>query len=209
MGVPFNKPITYLITKGEVTDANFELAARELHAVIAAAVEEGVSLIQIREKQLSTRLLCVLAERAAEITRGFTTKLLINDRADVALAAGADGVHITENSLPANVIRGKFPDGFLIGVSAHSIDSVRQAVADNADLVVFAPVFATPGKGEPKGLDALREACNAVAPFPVLALGGVDECNMNDVLAAGASGFAAIRAMNDVGSLRTIMRRLT
>ena len=203
-----DKPITYLITKGEATPANFHAASREILEIIRTAVDEGVSMVQIREKPLSARLLCELCTAAVEITRGTATKLLINDRADIALAAGAAGVHLTAKSLPPRVLRDKFPTGFLIGVSTHSAEAATEAAASGADFAVFAPVFATPGKGEPHGLEKLAEVCDRLDPFPILALGGVDEMNFADAIDAGASGFAAIRLLNDKEKLRSIMRRI-
>lgn len=202
------KPITYLITRGVATSENFDSAKRQILEIIRLAVELDVSMVQLREKNLSSRLLCDLTESAARITRGNSTKLLVNDRADIAQACGADGVHLTANSIPAKVVRERFPDGFVIGVSAHSLEDVCAAAADGANFAVFAPVLTTPGKAEPHGVEELATVCDAVRPFPVLALGGVDEMNCVDVLNAGASGFAAIRSMNDTETLRSMMRQL-
>lgn len=201
-----NTPITYLITAGEVNDANFREASLRVLDIIRVAVEENVSMIQLREKALCGRLLCELVSGASEIRRGSATKLLVNDRADIALACGADGVHLTATSLPAKSIRRVFPSGFIIGVSTHTVEEVVSAAQDGADLAVFGPVFSTPGKGEPTGLELLAAACAAGGKLPVIGLGGVDETNFLAVIDAGASGCAAIRAMNDMERLRSIMR---
>lgn len=163
---------------------------------VEAAVAAKVSLVQIREKALSARVLFALAERAAAITRGSETRLLVNDRFDVARAAGADGVHLTSQSLPADVVRSLCGEEFLIGVSAHSLQEVRTAAERGADFVVFGPVFETESKrifGEPQGLEKLREVTTALNDFPVIAIGGIDRSNMAECYRAGASGIAAIR----------------
>lgn len=208
MSLPSKKPITYLITRGEATSENFASAKGQILDIISLAVDEGVSMIQIREKQLSAHLLCGLTESVVAITRHSPTKVLVNDRADIALACGADGVHLTADSIPAKVIRGVFPEGFLIGSSTHSLEDINASIVDGVDFVVPAPVYPTPGKGEPIGLERLTKMISSTAPFPVLALGGVDMTNYGDVLSAGASGFAAIRAMNDPERLKELMRNV-
>lgn len=208
MRLPTVRPLIYLITKGDATVSNFPEKRTEILDLIGVAVEEKVSLIQLREKALTARLLFELARDAAAITRGSETRLLVNDRADIALAAKADGVHLAGDSISTSVIRSTFPKGFLIGVSTHSGDSATQASNDGADFAVFGPVFETPGKGRPQGIEKLKQVCAKVLPFPVLALGGVNEQTFASVLEAGAEGFAAIRALNDPGSLRAICSRL-
>ena len=161
-----------------------------------AAVAAGISLLQIREKSLSARVLYELARRAVAITRGSATRLLVNDRFDIARAAGADGVHLTTRSLPAKVVRSICGDDFLIGVSTHSLETALDARAEGADFVVFGPVFETESKrefGAPQGLEKLREVTSALAGFPVIAIGGIDLDNAAECFRAGASGVAAIR----------------
>ena len=209
MSLVSEKPITYLITRGEATSENFASAKQQILDIIALAVEEKVSLIQIREKHLTAPLLCELTESAVSVTRGSSTKVLVNDRADIAMACGADGVHLTSNSIPVNVIRSMVPADFLVGISSHSLDDAMAAAQDGADFAVLAPVFDTPGKGEPLGIDMLAEVCRATQPFSILALGGTNERNLAEVLRAGASGFAAIRAMNEPDRLKQLMRMVT
>ncbi|MCD9185096.1 MAG: thiamine phosphate synthase [Pyrinomonadaceae bacterium] len=195
------RKLIYLITKGEATAANFYEKQPEILGIVKKAVEAEIPLIQLREKNLSTRLLFELAEKAAQITKKSKTKLLINDRADVALAAKADGVHLTERSLSAQTVRGNFPKDFMIGVSVHTLKKALEVKAKGADFVTFSPVFHSPGKGKPVGLEKLREVCEALDGFPVVALGGVDETNYREVLEI-ADGFAAIRFLNNADNLR-------
>ena len=162
-----------------------------MDAVVAAAVP----LVQLREKLLSARVLYELTISAAAIAKGSTTRLIVNDRFDVAGAAGADGVHLTARSLPASIVREICGEDFLIGVSTHSLDEALTARAEGADFVVFGPVFETPSKqsyGAPQGLEKLREVTNALHGFPVLAIGGINLDNTADCLTAGASGIAGI-----------------
>jgi len=156
--------------------------------------------VQIREKSLSARVLYELATRAAAITRGTATRLLVNDRFDVARAAGVDGVHLTTRSLPVKVVRAICGDDFLIGVSTHSLETALNARSEGADFIVFGPVFETPSKqiyGEPQGLERLREVTKALEGFSVIAIGGINRKNADECFRAGASGIAAIRLFNE------------
>lgn len=171
----------------------------------------NVNLLQLREKNLSTRVLYDLTLQAAEITRGSNTRLLVNDRADVARSAGAAGVHLTAGSIEASVIRRTFGDDFLIGVSTHSLEEARAAREARADFAVFGPVFETASKhvyGEPLGLEKLEQVANAFPQFPVLALGGVTLDNATGCLRAGAAGVAAIRLMNDPDQLARVVAEI-
>ncbi len=165
-----------------------------------AAVAAKIDLIQIREKHLSANLLYEVSTRAADITKGNATKLLVNDRADIAASAGADGVHLATRSLPPDIVRRTFGPEFLIGVSTHSLEEAAAASRSGADFVVFGPVFDTLAKrqyGEPLGLATLKKVTSELAPFPVLALGGVTRNNVADCIHASAAGIAAIRMLND------------
>jgi len=198
----FRSPVTYLITGGE-TSGETTVAGAEFDALVSlvrSAVAARVSLVQIREKNLSARTLYELAARAALIARGSATRVLVNDRADIARAAGCDGVQLTARSLEASVVRRAFGEDFLIGVSTHSLAEARAARDGGADFAVFGPVFDTPSKreyGPPLGLEILREAAHTLSPFPLVAVGGIEEENVAGVLRAGASGVAAIRLFAD------------
>jgi len=176
-----------------------------------AAVAAKVSLFQIREKALPARVLYALTSRAAEITRGSQTRLLVNDRYDIARAAGADGVHLTSHSLPAELVRRIDGPGFLVGVSTHSLEAARDAAGAGADFVVFGPVFETESKrvyGAPLGLEKLREVTTELGGFPVVAIGGITMDNVEKCFAAGASGVAAIRLFNDATELSSIAEKI-
>ena len=172
---------------------------------IAECAAAGVDYIQLREKELRTRALEELANKAMSALGGSRTKLLINSRTDVALACGAHGVHLPSNNLPASEVRAIFSSanqtrakmaGQLIGVSAHSAAEIAYAEAHGADFAVFAPVFAKGGAANPEGLEQLRQICNraqAASAMPVLALGGITLQNAHLCLQAGAQGIAGIR----------------
>jgi thiamine-phosphate pyrophosphorylase len=142
---------------------------------------------------------------AVAATHETGTRVLVNDRLDVALAANAAGVHLGENSLPLEAVSGwRRASGrldFLIGVSCHSLEAARAAERGAADYIFFGPVFETPSKaafGAPQGIESLREICTAVQ-IPVLAIGGINLENARACLAAGAAGVAAIRLFQDYG----------
>jgi len=194
-------PIIYPITSGAATTP-------DILRQVQAAVDAEVPLFQIREKSLSARLLYELVVRAVSITRRSRTRLMVNDRVDVARAAGADGVHLTARSLPAQIVRSTCGAEFLIGVSTHSVEEARAARAGGADFVVFGPVFDTESKrafGPPQGLDKLRDVTLALKEFPVLAIGGITLDNIAPCLSAGASGVAGITIFNNFLALRNIL----
>lgn len=139
-------------------------------------------------------------ERALLLTRGSETRLLVNDRSDIARAAGADGVHLTAQSLPAAVVRKIYGDEFVIGVSTHSVQEAKAARIAGADFIVFGPVFESASKrafGPPQGLDKLREVTRELDGFPVLAIGGITIENVAACVASGASGIAGISLFNN------------
>lgn len=200
--MPFKLPITYAISSGATSvqttpdDPEFSRLLRWIESAVSAKL----SLVQIREKALSARVLYALVERAAVLTRGSETRLLVNDRFDVARAAGADGVHLTTQSLPVSIVRSICGEEFLIGVSTHSLEEARTASETGADFVLFGPVFDTESKrifGAPQGLEKLSEVANALKDFPIVAIGGIDRENMDECLRAGAAGGAAIRLFNN------------
>ncbi|CAN5452852.1 thiamine phosphate synthase [soil metagenome] len=200
-----DNPLIYLITDGETTAGNFTEKKSRILELITISAENKVSLIQIREKKLPARLVFELAREVAEITRKSQTKLLVNDRADIALAAEADGVHLTSHSLSVKIIRRNFPKDFIVGVSTHTIETAETAKQNGADFITFSPIFDTPAKGKLHGIEKLRQVCEKLKPFPVIALGGIDETNYKSVLENGASGFAAIRFLNNAENFKLFL----
>jgi thiamine-phosphate pyrophosphorylase len=177
---------------------------------IGSAILAGVDWIQIREKDLPTRDLLRLAASAVEQARGAETQILVNDRLDVALAAGAEGVHLGRSSMPAAAVRSCVPESFRVGVSCHSVEEAVRAESAGASYVVFGPVFATPSKlsyGPPLGLGKLEEAAARVK-IPVLALGGITLDRVRPCRAHGAAGIAAIRLFQEGDSLEDRVREL-
>ena len=161
----------------------------------------GVGAVQLREKDLGAEELLELAI-AARRRLGDSALLLVNGRADVAVAAAADGVHLPVTGLPAAALRRRFGDGFVIGCSTHTIREVEAAALAGADYVTFGPVYPTPSKaryGPPPGLPGLRRA--AAVGVPVYALGGVTIERLPEVADAGASGAAGISVFHDPSRL--------
>jgi thiamine-phosphate pyrophosphorylase len=159
--------------------------------IVARNLAVGVEWIQIREKNLSARALFELVAAALKLPNPHASKIIVNTRADVSIAAGAAGVHLPSGSPAARLWRR--PD-FLIGVSCHSLEDIRQAESDGAHYALFGPVFAPLSKStilEPRGLEGLAQAAAAVR-IPVLALGGVTHENSAACVSAGAAGIAGI-----------------
>jgi thiamine-phosphate diphosphorylase len=166
-----------------------------LVTLAGAAARAGVELIQLREKDLPARLLAALARRLVAEVAGTGARVLVNDRLDVALAAGAHGVHLREDSLPVAAVRRASPPGFLVGRSVHAPEAGRSAAAAGADYLVAGTVFASRSKpaDEPLlGTDGLRAIVVEAGATPVLAIGGVDEAYARAVASTGAAGLAAI-----------------
>jgi thiamine-phosphate diphosphorylase len=163
--------------------------------LIAEAAQAGVDLIQIRERRLDDRALLNLTRRAVEATRGTGSRIIVNDRVDVALAAQASGVHLRGDSFAAGRIRALAPPGFLIGRSVHNpIEAAAVESGGGCDYLLFGTVF--PSTSKPStvpiaGPEVLHEVC-ATVKIPVLAIGGISIENVSQVAASGAAGIAAI-----------------
>jgi thiamine-phosphate diphosphorylase len=160
----------------------------DIVACAARAVQDGVEMIQVREKDMSAIDLLDLVTKIRDLAAGTKTRVLVNDRLDVALAAAVDGVHLPANGLPPHRVR---PLIKMMGVSVHTLAEATAAEQAGADFTVFGPVFESPGK-TPVGLEPLRKVVSSVA-IPVLAIGGITASNSQSVLDAGAAGIAGIR----------------
>jgi thiamine-phosphate pyrophosphorylase len=160
------------------------------------ALAAGVRAVQLREKDLPVRKTLDLAFRLSDICQRFGAGLLINERADIAAIVGADGTHLTSNSIPASLIRKIIP-GKLVGVSTHSIEEAAIAEMHGPDYIVFGPVYETASKlkyGRPLGLDLLQAVCSETR-IPVLAIGGITPRRAAECLKHGAHGVAVISSI--------------
>jgi thiamine-phosphate pyrophosphorylase len=221
-------PLLYYITDRTAFPGDEPTRRQRLLDKIAEAASQGIDYIQLREKDLSTRDLESLAREAIRIIGRakklatdhwpLTTALLINSRTDVAIATCANGVHLRSNDISPQEVRAAWqgscgagaparensPRKPLIAISCHSPQEVAKAIANQATLAVFAPVFEKTNT-QPTGLEALRQACQA--KIPVLALGGVTLQNAQSCLQAGAAGIAAIRLFQE-NEIDKIVRQL-
>lgn len=157
------------------------------------ALQGGVRSLQLREKRLNSKDLLTLALEVKPLLQRYDAKLFINDRADIAVMAGADGVHLTEASVQASEVKNNFPE-LIVGVSTHSLEGARLAETQGADFITFSPIYETPSKtsyGPPQGLDPLRQVTQS-ARLPVLALGGITLHRVPECLEHGAFGVAVI-----------------
>jgi thiamine-phosphate pyrophosphorylase len=214
-----NQPIVcYVTDRKSLNPAVGRAGASTLLEKIRTTVEAGVNWVQIREKDLPARDFLELARQAVQMAteRGGgnpgPARVIINDRLDVALAAGARGVHLGHESLAASeVVRWcraeNAPADFAIGVSCHSLEEARKAESAKADYIFWGPVFETPSKlqfGAPQGLAKLAEVCRAVPNMKVVAIGGVNAENAASCIQAGASGIAAIRMFQESNHSKAI-----
>lgn len=193
-----------LITDGWAGDETVARVAAALDALPA-----GAAIVQLRAKALDGRALCSAAEALRAVTRGRAT-LVVNDRVDVALAAGADGVHLPSAGLPVGAARRLGGPRFIVGASTHSLDEIARAVAAGADYVAFGPIWPTtsPGpKAPPVGIAGLARAVAAAGRLPLFALGGVDASRAAAVAATGArvACIGAVLGQRDAGAAAAAM----
>lgn len=179
-----------------VTD-QMSLRGRSLTDVVLAAVQGGVTCVQLREKDLGTRDFVALACVVKDLLAPFGVPLVINDRIDVALACGAQGVHLGQSDMPVALARQLLPPEVFIGLSVETSDHVTQAQGLAVDYLGISPVYATPTKTDtaaPWGLSGLRQVRGMTA-LPLVAIGGIHQGNASEVLAAGADGLAVVSAI--------------
>ena len=177
-----------------ITDRHAAGGTEALLVCIQRALQDGVDRIQLREKDLSARDLCVLTTRVMALPNPHGSLILVNSRTDVAVACGAHGVHLPTGSISPKNLRAIVPVGFIVGVSTHTIAELTMAEEEGADFAVFGPVFHTPSKemyGPPQGLIHLAEAVRATT-IPVIALGGITPETIHACLTTGVAGVAGI-----------------
>jgi thiamine-phosphate pyrophosphorylase len=180
--------------------------------VVRAALRGGAPAIQLRMKDAAAREMTEIARALLAETRAAGALLFINDRVDVALAAGADGAHVGQDDLPVAAARRIAPPGFLLGVSAETVELARAAQADGADYVGVGPVYATGSKadaGDAVGTERIAQVAAAVR-IPVVGIGGITVDNAPPVIHAGAAGVAVIsavmRADDPAAAVRALLR---
>lgn len=187
---------------------------RDVRWLLDAVLEGGCRMVQLREKRLPLADVYTLARALAERCRQCGALFIVNDRADLALAVGADGLHVGQEDLPAAAARRLLPSGRILGVSTHGVDQARQALADRADYVAVGSIFPTGTKAEFQlvGPDLVRTLRPEI-PVPLVGIGGITLDNAQDVIAAGADAVAVISAVcaapDPEAATRRLMERLT
>jgi thiamine-phosphate diphosphorylase len=203
------RPVLCVITRvrGSAGSAEREL----LLARLADAAAAGATLIQVRERLLSDRDLVGFTRELVSRIGATGARVLVNDRLDLALAAGAHGVHLKSDGPGAADVRSLVPSGFIVGRSIHSEAEARVHTLDGGlDYLLFGTVFRSESKPEghvPAGLDALSRAC-AATPVPVVAIGGIDVDRARDIARAGAAGIAAISLFANAVDVAAVVSRL-
>ena len=191
-----------------VTDRRW-LGERSLEDSVENAILGGVTVVQLREKEISSQEYLELAQRVKEVTDRHDIPLIINDRIDIALAIDADGVHLGPEDLPVPIARRLLGDGKIIGASAASVDEARLFQAQGADYLGVGAVFPTATKGgtEKVGLEDLR-GIKAAVQIPVVAIGGIKAENAKPVMETGVDGVAVVSAIMDQRDIREAARQL-
>lgn len=192
-------PKVYPITDTEISGLSH---CEQVEQLLAG----GATLIQLREKRAPSRVFYSDAEAALQIARSAGAKLIINDRVDIAFALRADGVHLGQEDIPVDAARRVLGDDAVIGFSTHNLEQVREALRLPIDYLAFGPIFPTTSKLNPDpvaGLNQLKLAHELALPIPVVAIGGINQSNAQDVLNAGANAVAII------SGLLTNPRRIT
>lgn len=188
-------PKVYAITDRTIAKLSHSQQVRQF-------VEGGIRLIQLREKHLGPRDWLEDAAEAAKIARESNATLIVNDRVDVALAIDAHGVHLGQTDLPPDVARRLVGPEKIIGVSTHNLDQVADAMSQPVDYIAFGPIFPTTSKTDPDevtGVEQLAMVRELVGKMPIVAIGGIDHSNANEVITAGADSVAVISCLLNNG----------
>ena len=169
---------------------------RDLAYLAQEAIEGGADMIQLRDKDSSASEILKVGRAIRDLTRKKKIPFIINDRVDIAVAVGADGVHLGQDDLPIEAARSMMGSGKLIGLSTHSLPQALEAEKKGADYIGVGPIFSTPTKPDYRavGIDLIREVRDKIK-IPFVVIGGIDESNIDEVLAAGARRVAVVRAV--------------
>ncbi len=189
-----------------ITDA--KLTKKTIFDDVRAAIEAGVKVVQYREKEKPTRLVCEEAKRIKELCDKNNVLFLINDRVDICLAVDADGVHLGQDDMPYETAR-RLLGSKVIGVTVHNANEALKAEEFNADYIGLSPIFETktkPDAGKPGGLTLIRDV-KAKVNIPIVAIGGISLGNLRDVILAGADSVAAISAIVTKDDVESECRR--
>lgn len=192
-----------------VTDRSIA-GKRDIADIVLDAVKGGVTMVQLREKNISTREFVELAVRLKQVLAPYEVPLIINDRVDVAIASGADGVHIGQSDMPYRIAREMLGYDRIIGLSVENPAQVEEANCLDVDYIGVSPVFATPTKtdtAEPFGLEGLKKAV-AMSAHPTVGIGGMNPDTAASVMATGTDGIAVVSAIVGAKSPREASRNL-
>lgn len=195
-----------------VTDRSF-LGNKSLKEAVGEAIEGGVTFIQIREKDISTRAFYKIAADVKEVTDYYKVPLVINDRIDIAQAIDADGVHLGQSDMPIQIARKILGKNKIIGISVENVNEAKEAEGNGADYVGVGTVFYTGTKkdiNKPIGLEGLTEVCGSIK-IPKVAIGGINKNNFKDILKAGVDGAAIISAIlgeKDIKEASKLLKKL-
>jgi thiamine-phosphate pyrophosphorylase len=202
-------PLICIVTRARGLPGSEE--RHRLTARLETAARAGAGMVQVRERQFDDRLLTQFVQEVIAAIKPARTRVIVNDRTDVALAAGADGVHLKSDAPPAAEVRRMVPPGFLVGRSVHSAEeAVAVAAAGGCDYLVFGTVFRSASKIDDHpiaGVEALARACAAVS-LPVIAIGGISPGRAREARAAGAAGVAAISLFTDAPDIAAVTAAL-
>ena len=192
-----------------VTDRDLS-RGRPLIDVVGAAIQGGVTCVQLREKTCSTREFLTQAVSIKEFLKERGIPLIINDRIDIALVVQADGVHLGQSDMPLELAQRILPETMIVGISAESPEDAESAEKGGADYISVSPVFGTPTKTDtapPLGIEGIREIRRRVK-IPIVGIGGLNEINSADIIRAGADGIAVVSAIMAADNPEETARRL-
>jgi len=197
----------YVITDSEIG------GGRSHEELARLAIAGGADIVQLRDKALSADELVRIGRKIAGIAKKNNRLFIVNDRPDIAIACGADGVHLGQDDLPVAIVRKIVPEGFIIGASVSGSTKAREAEAEGADYLAASPVFSTSSKKDAHGfcgLEGIRRI-RAASRLPLIAIGGIGPANAREVVAAGADGIAVISAVigkQDITAAAKVLRQI-